>query len=287
MTGQKEMFYINDDNAVLRECYLQENYKEVIVNEEENLCYIFFSGNGLYFPNTEEEFKRVIIEKDRYEWENIAKSSFLQEKAGKYIFLRDLYKSWYVKGINSSINSIDKLYEWLKEKTNGYRVITVGNSAGGYMAALLGSMLQAEMIFDFSGQFSLYESGDVIQKYDMLKQCVGDREREKYWDIRQYIKGNSNIMYFWPGQCEADIKQYDLVKDMGICSFKFKAHIHGESMYGANIPYLLVQDKQYMLDLNKHYEEKAINKEKFFFRTAGVIPFVKMCIAFQKEKMRK
>lgn len=278
-------FYINENNNLLNECFAKENYKEVIVDARKKLCYIFFSGNGLYFPNTEGEFRKVIIENDRYEWENISQASILLEKAGKYIFLRDLYKSWYIKGINSNIDSIDKLYEWLKEKTKGYRVITVGNSAGGYMAALMGSLLHAEMVFDFSGQFSLFVCGNVLQQYDMLKKYAGEKEREKYLDICKYLEQNENIMFFWPGQCEADIKQYDLVKETGIYSFRFKAHIHGQSMYGANIPYLLVQDKQYLVDLCRHYEGKNIVKEEFFIRTGGVMAFLKMCIAFFKGKI--
>lgn len=283
----QDIFRINENNDLLNEYFEKENYKEIIVNAEKNLCYIFFSGNGLYYPNTVEEFKKTIIESNRYEWENIANSPELLQKAGKYIFLRDLYKSWYIKGINANIDSIDKLFEWLKERTNGYRIITVGNSAGGYMAALMGSLLNAEMVFDFSGQFSLYANKDVVTKYALLNKYSADIERKKYFDICEFLEHNENIMYFWPGKSEIDIKQYDLVKETKIYSFRFKARIHGQSMYSANIPYLLVQDKQYLLDLYKHYEGKDIVKEEFFIRTRGVKALCKMYISFFEKKITK
>ncbi|MBQ6886201.1 MAG: hypothetical protein IJN54_01645 [Lachnospiraceae bacterium] len=283
----QDIFNIDENNDLLSEYFAKENYKEVLVNLEKNLCYIFFSGNGLYFPNTVETFKKTIIKNNRYEWENIANSPQLLQKAGKYIFLRDLYKSWYIKGINNSVDSIDKLYVWLKERTEGYRIITVGNSAGGYMAALMGSLLKAEMVFDFSGQFSLYATKDVLTKYALLKKYSADEERRKYFDICEYLKHNESIMYFWPGNSEFDITQYELVKATKIYSFKFKARIHGQSMYSANIPYLLVQDKQYLVNLYKHYEGKDIVKEEFFIRTRGVKALVKMYLSILKKKITK
>ncbi|MBQ6886198.1 MAG: alpha/beta hydrolase fold domain-containing protein [Lachnospiraceae bacterium] len=188
--------------------------------------------------------------------------------------------------INTNIDSIDKLYKWLKERTEGYRIITVGNSAGGYMAALMGSLLKAEMVFDFSGQFSLYATKDVLTKYALLKKYSEDKER-KYFDICDYMKHNENVMYFWPGKSESDIVQYELVKATKIYSFKFKVCIHGQSMYSANIPYLLVQDKQYLVDLYKNYEGKDIVKEEFFIRTKGVKALVMMYLLILKKKIIK
>ncbi|MBQ6886197.1 MAG: hypothetical protein IJN54_01625 [Lachnospiraceae bacterium] len=70
----QDIFYINENNDLLSEYFAKENYKEVIVNPEKNLCYIFFSGNGLYFPNTVEEFEKTIIKNNRFEWEKLANS---------------------------------------------------------------------------------------------------------------------------------------------------------------------------------------------------------------------
>lgn len=47
------------------------------------------------------------------------------------------------------------LLKFLKEQTRGYRVVTVGSSAGGYSACLYGNWLEAERIYAFNPQFEL------------------------------------------------------------------------------------------------------------------------------------
>ena len=58
-------------------------------------CFIFFSGHGIFYPDTEEEFVKTIIVNDRYEWNTSKPSRF-----SKIIQVRDLKKSWYLDGIN-------------------------------------------------------------------------------------------------------------------------------------------------------------------------------------------
>lgn len=91
---------------------------------------MFFSRNGLYYPDTVESFVNIIIENDRFEWQNVMKSSLVQVTYEMVILVRDVYKTFYQKGINSSLDSIEKVLYFLKEKTEGYQVITCGQSAG-------------------------------------------------------------------------------------------------------------------------------------------------------------
>ena len=260
-------FLLNEDNIILRKEYKKKNYKEVVIDEKKNLCYIFFSGNGIYFPNTQEEFTKTIIKNNRYEWEGIANSPLLMEKAGKYIFVRDIYKCWYGRGISEKINSIDKLCEQLREMTEGFRVIAVGNSAGGYMATLMGSLLKADIVYNFSGQFLLEDT------------------TQKYGNICDFV--NNNVMYFFPACCPYDIQQYELVKDKNICAFGFKTDIHGMSMYKANMPFILAQEKEYLVKLYNHYKDKCIIREEFFIRTCGWKMFIGRVFGGVIKKLRK
>jgi hypothetical protein len=91
------------------------------------------------------------------------------KNAGKLIFVRDIFKSWYVCGISDRYSSIDDMIDFLKEETKGYKVITVGNSAGGYMAVLAGVLLGAERVFNFSGQYSLRIIENCIETNELLK----------------------------------------------------------------------------------------------------------------------
>jgi hypothetical protein len=125
-------FKLDDRNEFLKEYYEKEENYYVRDNSSKNKnCIIFFSGNGLYYPNTVETFREVVIENNRFEWENISNSPRLMEHFSRMIFVRDICKTWYVCGINRKVDTIDKLIELLADLTQGYCVTTCGNSAGG------------------------------------------------------------------------------------------------------------------------------------------------------------
>ena len=88
---------------------------------------------------------------DKFEWRK-----HLIRRAYKQIWIRDITKEFYVRGINNQINSIDKMIDFLKKETEGYRSICIGSSAGGYIATLLGAVLNAEYVYCFSGYFNLF-----------------------------------------------------------------------------------------------------------------------------------
>lgn len=54
-------FIIDENNEILAEVYKQNNFKIEVTNPNNKKCIVFFSGNGLYYPNTYETFEDVII----------------------------------------------------------------------------------------------------------------------------------------------------------------------------------------------------------------------------------
>ena len=86
----------NQRVAVAEEAYQSGNYRiEYNETTDKNECVIYFSSNNIWFPNTEKAFQKSIVEEDRYEWQ---RNPYRIGK--KNIYLRDIYKSWYVQGIN-------------------------------------------------------------------------------------------------------------------------------------------------------------------------------------------
>lgn len=148
------MFQINSE--IVRSVYInQQNYKIEYNNScKKNICAIYFSSNDIYYPNNEEIFRKRIVEKNFFEWYNT------RINARKHIFLRDIFKQWYLEGINAELDSPEKIFEWLKRETEGYEVVTVGSSAGGYSAVLYGSLLKAQKVIAFNAQFSLKAIAD-------------------------------------------------------------------------------------------------------------------------------
>ena len=121
-----EIFENARDNQEIFEAYSNlQNYKVLNFDRQGEYCYIFFTSHGLFFPTTISEFKKEVVEKDKFEWMNIGSEQKLQEKAAKQIFVRDIYKNFCIEGINAEFNSHYKVAEKLKMLTQGYKVVTV------------------------------------------------------------------------------------------------------------------------------------------------------------------
>jgi hypothetical protein len=249
------------------------NYKILNFDNHSNKCVIYFSSNGLYYPNTNHVFEREIIKKNRFEWEkNILKS------AKKVIFIRDITKQWYLTGINSEINTIGKLFSFLHQETLGLEVICVGGSAGGYAATLFGSLLKAKCIFNFSGQFCLdYILDDPKdptsrEKNLTLVKYENNIEYRQYYSIIDIVKNNNvPIFYFYPARCTIDIFQNELVRSIdNVYQFPFKSTAHGKTCYIINFVDLFDLESKQIIELcleNKHNEIRPID---FSIRVSGL-----------------
>lgn len=280
-----ESFNIWDDNnAILKKEYAKENY---IINEYENnsnLVVIYFSGNGLYYPNTEEAFIQRIIKENRYEWQH-----YKIYHVKKEMFFRDIHKSWYITGINEEIDSIDKLVEFIKlNLPEDSVIVTVGNSAGGYMAALVGTIIGAEWVLDFSGQSNLLLS-NAHNPY--VQRFLQDEGRSKYFDLNrvwlEYTK--PLIFYFWSGDNGYDIEQFYAVKDHKFfLSFCFKTKRHEQTMYNFNLPIVLNMKKEELLQLHARYSTRhKISRFAFSVSVCGLLCTCKNILNRLLNKWRK
>lgn len=264
MQGQ-EFDIWDPKNEIVVEAFGKDNYQVFDTGIESDICYVLFSSNGLYFPNTREVFEEEILCKDRYEWKWVVKNSGIPKIAGRIIYVRDIYKQWYARGINSKQNSVDKTLELLKRLTEGYRVITVGSSAGGYMAVLTAVMLNADYCFNFSGQYQI--SKDLGNPYDDLAPML-----EKY---------EGSIFYFAPAHCEADQKDYESVKDIKcIKAFLFNEHKHASTMLAGNMSFIIDRSEEECLLLQRKNRDKEINKFVFLLQT---VPFLKTVKIMKRE----
>ena len=140
--------------------------RQIKYNDSKNgLAYIYCSSNALYEKDNIRSFENQIIKGDRYEWSNIRAECAPELE----IFIRDIWLSWYVKGINSKINSYDKLINFIRDLTKGYTIRCVGASSGGFIGTILAVELNAEISYSFAGQFSL------SHHFDHLQMCIRDR----------------------------------------------------------------------------------------------------------------
>lgn len=265
-----------DEPAVERVYREGENYRVQAGQAHNGVCYVFFSGNGLYFPNTPEEFDRTVVKGDRYEWSGIAKR--IVGQAERMIFVRDVHKQWYLTGISAKVKDIDALTELLRSLTEGYTVITVGNSAGGYMACLMGLRLHAKYAYSFNGQFSLY-----LEEMETHPYLVRFREEKReLYRYDGWLKDTAmQTLYFYAGKCAADLGQYALVQDIEtVHAIGFVEEKHGKNMLAENLPYALTHPER-MMELSR---TRLYTQLGFLFASCGVL---RGCVALVRIFLRK
>lgn len=258
-------FVFQTDSEIVQNEIKKENYLIEYNNEalEKKLCVIYFSSNNIYYPNTEENFKRKIVEQNYYEMYQTRINS-----AYKHIFVRDIYKQWYIEGINSRICTPELLLEFLQKETQGYAIITIGSSAGGYAAVLYGSLLLAKRVISFNGQFeikSLLKTSN--RQTDPLLFKYSETSLASYFDLKNFIKSNTRIYYFSSLRSKWDNQQYKYIKDIkSIKPILFKTTHHGIPFPKSALPIVINLDSNELDNLTN----KIYNSLWFSIRLSGL-----------------
>jgi len=224
-----------------------DNYK-VIDNDEvsNNNCLVCFSSNGLYFPNTDENLQQV-IDSDKYEWQKIIQKGF-----SIIIYIRDIYKQWYVEGISNTINSVEKVNQLLLDLTEGYESTFIGSSAGGYAAVLFCELCQSDKIINFSGQFDIALTSSCEKKNAIVHRAINT----KHFDVSRCI---ANVYYFFPVNSEIDKPQYELIKNnINIKTIKINSHIHGIPVFPFSLNRIVNLTDKKLLKLTKKTNNKMV-----------------------------
>lgn len=267
-TINKTVNVFQTDSECVREVYeRQPNY---LIEYDERatdkpLCAVYFCSNDIYYPNTEAIFRKRMIEGNFFEWYGTR-----IKNACKHIFLRDVFKQWYLCGINRNIDSPEKLTELLREETQGFDIFMVGSSAGAYAAIFYGSLLQAKRVIAFNPQFELNSlltrsSEEINPLIFRLK----DTERRKYYDILPFINrdGNNQIYYFYSNRSQWDVEQHaHLGLTEGVMQIPFNSNHHGiPFLKVALMPVLNMNDVQL-----RHIVGKVQHPLWFTIKMAGV-----------------
>ncbi|WP_434037635.1 hypothetical protein [Formosa sp. 4Alg 33] len=248
-----------------------DNFKIIEGDESSDTVYVYFTSNGLYFPNTEEAFEEV-LSKDKYEWQHN-----LVNGARKHILVRDVFKQHYLKGINKDINSIDQLILFIKESCKDYKIVTLGSSSGGYMSMLVGSILNAYKIYSFNGQFDLWfklETPELELKNPLIYRYKDDKLYNKYYDINPFLKNNkSYLFYFCSILSDQDIYQNSKRKvDSKLFPFYIKSEIHGIPFYKQNLSRVLCSEPD---KLKAIASKKHMSQFKFSLKLEGLLNTLK------------
>ena len=272
------------NNKFVQEQYQKDNFLIEYDAVESKTATVYFTSNSLYFPNTEETFLKTVVEKDRYEWRrNKTKNT------QKHIFIRDLFKQWYLKGINSEINSVEKLASFIKKEIEGYQTTFIGSSAGGFIATLLSTMMEVEKVITFNNQFDLTIScltEENREKNPIVYKHRNDDQINQYYQLQNHLqKGNSNVFYFLSLKSDIDTEQYEVVKSNNqVNCFQIDSGIHGIPLDFSSLSILLNASKQQYL---KMVTNKSVNNLYFYWKGLSFFGFIKVLLKRLKLKLTR
>ena len=111
------------------------------------------------------------------------------------IYLRDFQQAWYQKGVDSEIDNLDKVVEYLNNiisKNNYDKVCFLGNSMGGYAAILFGIILNVDSVISFAPQ-SFIDISNRLRNFDarwmkkISKIYFYKGKRSEYFDLKKHL----------------------------------------------------------------------------------------------------
>jgi len=286
MDKEKQLIFQIDSPAV-KEAFSKNNYVIEYANDadlvEKDLCVLYFSSNEIYYPNTIQAFDYSIIQRDKYEWK---RNKF--PKAQKHIFIRDIRKQWYLGGINATLDNPMKLLDFLKNETAGYRVMTIGSSAGGYGALLFGSLLKCERIYAFNAQLNLnitMQNSNVVTD-PILFEKAHDLTWKDYFDLSNFINPTTENYYFQSCRSEMDLDQYQAISieaQKHLKIIRLQTSNHGFPFLRINLPNVLAFSPKEL----SQYVNKSFHPISFSVRLIGFTPTITFVLKALKDRYQK
>lgn len=265
---------MNESEQLLNRYYKENNFEIVDLNQskkKKRICYVFFSSNGLYKSRNNVVDVEEMHETNRYEWKSICENKKIIRKASRIIYLRDVFKAFYIKGINEKYNSIDKVIDFLSKETNGMDVVLAGSSAGAYMSLLVGNKLNnTKRIISLGGIVDL-EDWKTFSEY--LEQNL---DKSSYKNISKYLYGNYWIINFYGHGNSGDrhngatIEFNSNKNELINVGLDFDVHAPRPSRF--DIIKLLVCDEAHLKRLHKKMKGKHnLTKKTFSLSNSGFI----------------
>lgn len=142
-------------------------------------------------------------------------------------------------------------------------MVTCGNSAGGYMAVIVGNRINANCIFSFGGQWDIYINPESMRNALIINKYSGNILYNQYFDITRFT--SEKVFWFFSVYAEQDKEQMAALKkkDNNLCIFAINTEVHGDLLFFQCYEKILTLDFDKLQNLYYKYRGKIINKRKF------------------------
>jgi pimeloyl-ACP methyl ester carboxylesterase len=166
------------------------------------------------------------------------------------VFLRDRSSLWYLAGLPGIGDSADAIAAYLRDhcaRLGAKRIVTVGNSSGGFAALLFGILIDADEVHAFAPKTRLLEAQDFHdqEKLRLIHRHVG--RDHPYLDIRKLVldgRGARTTLHIhYPNGDAVDAGQARRVADLPnvrLWKYRWRTHalVRVLKQYGALRPIL-------------------------------------------------
>ena len=270
----------------------QANVKIINNNNNSDLCFVFFSSNGLINGKKTKEY---IIENDYYEFINICNNPKIRNISSKILLLRDLELNFYVNGINEAINSIDKMIELIKVNTKNKHIIAAGYSGGGYMAILISLFLDNVIkVFSFGGVLNLYSWKGSLNDTSFLEntslvEASKILSKSKYFNLLPFLsrRCHPSIFHFYGNKSKSDLlvlEEFKNYQDDKIFFIGVDSDKHGGLLNYFDYISIFTSKDSKMIKLSKY---KHLSRKMLSMKMQGLLNYLMNIIRtyiWQKRK---
>ena len=223
--------FLSKENGLLQKARRENNWLIEDGDDNTSVTYaIYCSSNGIYYPNDAETFTRRILQQNKFDW----RSNRFRGGIKKHIYIRDIYKQWYIEGINEDLNSIEKVAEWIRSVSEEHaEYVFLGSSAGGYMCICLASILGGTV---FAGSPQIYLKP--APKYPILSEHYANNDTA-WFDLKKVLSNSAAENYIFYGmKNEEDRLQIETLCLLdNVHMIPFDSDVHGVVFFPFNAKY--------------------------------------------------
>jgi hypothetical protein len=166
------------------------------------------------------------------------------------LFLRDPSGLWYLAGLPETGDSADAVAAYVRAhcaRLGAKRVVTVGNSSGGYAALLFGILIDADEVHAFAPKTRLIEPEDFhdVEKLRLVHRHMG--KDHPYLDVKRLVEegrgARTTLHIHYPNGDTVDAKQARRmagVPNVKLWKYRWRTHalVRVLKQYGALRPIL-------------------------------------------------